>query len=97
LIPVGIGAWCAHGALSAVSGYVAGYAFFIVWAFAVLIGTSGILLLIVQRTRRAGILGIGASVVLLASFYLVFFVGRSMGVNEWPGDRLISIPPVAPK
>ncbi len=97
LVPIAVGTLFGYGALSAPSGYAAAYSFGGVWALSLATVLGAAVLLPLPRTRRAGLLGLGAALLLLGSFYAVFLVGRGLGLQDWWGDRPVPIPPVEPK
>jgi len=96
-VPVSLGAYLAYGGLSAPSGYAAGYAFGGAWVLAVITAMGSLLLLPLRLTRRAGLLGLTAAVILLLSFYVIFLGGYRLGLYDWWGDKVVPIPAVERK
>ncbi len=88
LVPAGLGAAFAYGHLSAPSGHAAGYASGAALMTAVTTALSALILLPLRPTRRAGLLGLAAAVVLLATFYGVFLVGHGLGLYDQERDRI---------
>ena len=96
LLPVVVGALIGIDALAAPHGYAAGYSFGAAWVLAVLTALAGALLLIARPARKAGLLGLAAAAMLLASFYLVFLTGYRLGIYAWRHEQRIEIPATPP-
>ena len=97
LIPVALGSYGAHSALYSASSYTAGYSFEIVYLVTGITAVGSALLLPLKISRRAGMLGIIAAVVIIVSFYATFLIGHRLGFYDWWGDQLVPIPPVEPR
>ncbi|MEX2299545.1 MAG: hypothetical protein WD733_01340 [Bryobacterales bacterium] len=97
LVPIAIGVVCAVDGLTAPSSYAADYAFLAAWAFSVITASGSVPLLPLRVSRRAGVLGIIAAILILVSFYATFFAGYSLGMYDWWGDQLVPIFPVDPR
>lgn len=88
LVPAGLGAAFAYGHWSAPSGYAAGYSSGAALMTAVATALSALVLLPLRRTRLAGLLGLLAAVVLLATFYGIFLIGHGFGLYDQERDRI---------
>jgi uncharacterized membrane protein len=90
-LPVLVGGLIAYSALAAAHGYAAAYSFAGAWAYAAFLGIAGVVLLLIRRSRRAGICGLAAAAMLLVSFYAVYLTGYAMGLCTWKEKTRITV------
>jgi hypothetical protein len=69
------GGWYAFDAISQPHGYAAAYVNAAVWLIALMVAVGSLPLLAFSAVRKAGLLGLAVSVVLLIGFYATYFVG----------------------
>ena len=96
-VPCLFGAAFAYSALTAPHGYAAADDFGGAWFAAAGLAVAGALLAIVRPVRRAGIAGLVAGLVLLLTFYGVYFTGYGLGLHSWKTKVRSPIPATEPR
>ena len=84
LIGFAVGTKLAIDAASLPHGYFVGFFFWVAWVLSLIVAGIGLLLCIPRVTRFAGMLVAMTGLLLLSSFYLVFFTLRQLGHVKFP-------------
>jgi len=91
LVVLGVGGVAGYDVLRTSSGYLAG----LVWQQAVftmlLVAIVSVVVAVVPRTRRYGVIGVVGAAAMLAAFFAVYLGGYYLGLHAWANDHPVPL------